>query len=246
MDHILEIKCMVDKACQVLPWAKAANRNQIIQFLNCNSWWCFYSKIRTYQLMMAELCLPTLKRSHRTFNPRLNQPLFLDLVSCKQLKSWLSRINRPVGLNKFPCKRHNPRLSVENMMAVTCWTRACTEAMLDIWRLNSLLVLTRATNLVRMLINIIHFSNIKLTICRMHITQLWLELKFSNIWAWQQISNIKESNQEVSCSTTQVNSGSMGVAHHQINTLTITWREVKLLETKDLIGKASSRWMAMS
>jgi hypothetical protein len=46
------------------------------------------------------------------------------------------------------------------------------EDILDISRLNSLLVLTKAINQVKMLINITRFNNTKLKICKIRITQL--------------------------------------------------------------------------
>ena len=118
------------------------------------------------------------------------------------------------------------------------------EDMQIIWHLNSPLVLIKATSQVRMPINITHFSNIKLKICKIHIIQLWQGLIFNNIWEWHKISNIKESNPEESFSTTQANSGWMDVALNKINTSTITWQKLELPEAKDLIGKVSNRWMA--
>jgi len=118
------------------------------------------------------------------------------------------------------------------------------EGMLVIWHLNSPLVPTKATNQVRMPINITHFSNIKLKICKIHIIRLWQGLIFNNTWEWHKISNIKESNPEESFSTIQVNSGWMGEALNKINTSTITWQKLELQEVKDLIGKVSNKWMA--
>lgn len=239
--HTLEITCMV--GCQE-ECIKA--NNQIIRYLNCNSWWCSSSKTKTCQVWTDGRCLRT-RRANQAISVNSNsQQQSLDLVLCRQLKYWPSHINRPVDLNKLLCKHRSHRLLEESMTLVICWTRVCMVDLLDIWDLNSLQVLTKAINQVRIPINITHFNNIKAKICKIHTIQLWLVLKFSNIWEWHKISNIKESSPEVSCSTIQVNSGWMGVAQHKINTSTITWREVKLLETKDFIGKASNRWMATS
>lgn len=119
--HTLEIKCTA--AC-LLEWLKA--NNQVILYLNCNSLWCFSSKIRTYQAKtyhqtwMEGLCLQTLKVNQPILGNSNSQQQFLDLVLCRQLKYWLSHINRPVGLNKFQCKHHSLRPLEESMMLAIC------------------------------------------------------------------------------------------------------------------------------